>query len=202
MATPAQALTPEEIEKNWTRFRGFCEKLGDRSVHALNLVDSLGERLALCPASSKRDYHNAIPGGLVDHSIRVLLNASRLAKAFEWTVPRDSLIIGALFHDLGKVGDHEQDMYLPQKDGWRAENRGEEYVYNNELKYMTVPDRGVWLCQHYGLILTHDEFLAIKLNDGQYIEENRPYRLKEPMLADLVHIADVIATKQEQGKLP
>jgi len=50
--------------------------------------------------------------------------------------------------------------------------------------------------------LTQDEMLAIRLNDGQYADENAPYKLKEPMLADVVHMADLISTKQEKGLLP
>jgi hypothetical protein len=195
-------LTPEEIEKNWHKMRSLLEKLGDRSTAALNMVDSLGERLALCPASAKRDYHSAYPGGLVEHSLRVLGNAMKITGAFGWKIPKDSLIIGALFHDIGKVGNHEKDYYVPQTDGWRAEKLGEEYTYNKDMQYMTVPVRGLFLCQHYGLRLTEQETLAILLNDGQYAEENAAYKLKEPMLADVVHMADLIATKQEKGILP
>jgi hypothetical protein len=192
-------LTPEQIAENFEKYRGFMEKLGDRSDAALTLVDGLGERLALCPASSRKEYHHAIPGGLVDHSLRVLSNALKLVKAFGWDVPKDSLIIGCLLHDLGKVGDHEQDYYIPQTDGWRVEKMGEIYKHNRDMQYMTVPDRGVWLCQHYGLRLTQPEFMAILLNDGQYADENAPYKMKEPLLVDIVHIADYISTKQEKN---
>jgi hypothetical protein len=192
-------LTPEQIAENFEKYRGFMEKLGDRSDAALALVDGLGERLALCPASSRKEYHHAIPGGLVDHSLRVLSNALKLVKAFGWDVPKDSLIIGCLLHDLGKVGDHEQDYYIPQTDGWRVEKMGEIYKHNRDMQYMTVPDRGVWLCQHYGLRLTQPEFMAILLNDGQYADENAPYKMKEPLLVDIVHIADYISTKQEKN---
>ena len=192
-------LTPEQIAENFDKYRGFMEKLGDRAESALALVDHLGERLAICPASSRKDYHHAIPGGLVDHSLRVLGNAMRLVKAFNWDVPKDSLILGCLLHDIGKIGDHEKDYYLPQTDGWRVDKLGEVYTHNKDLQYMTVPDRGVWLCQYFGLKLTQPEFLAIKLNDGQYAEENAPYKMKEPLLVDIVHMADYISTKQEKN---
>lgn len=192
-------LTPEQITENFEKYRGFMEKLGDRSEPALALVDHLGERLALCPASSRKDYHHAIPGGLVDHSLRVLSNALKLVKAFGWDVPKDSLILGCLLHDLGKVGDHEKDYYVPQDSDWHREKIGEMYKHNKDIQYMTVPDRGVWLCQHFGLRLTQPEWLAIKLNDGQYAEENAPYKMKEPTLVDVVHIADFISTKQEKN---
>lgn len=192
-------LTPEQIAENFDKFRSFMEKLGDRSAPALALVDHLGERLAMCPASSRKEYHAAFPGGLVDHSLRLLSNALKLCKTFNWEVPKDSLIIGCLLHDLGKVGDHERDYYLPQDSDWHREKLGEMYKHNKEILYMTVPDRGVWLCQHFGLKLTQDEWLAIKLNDGQYAEENAPYKMKEPLLADIVHLADYISCKQEKN---
>lgn len=192
------SLTPEDIAANFDKYRSFMEKLGDRSEAALALVDHLGERLALCPASSRKEYHNAFPGGLVEHSLRVLTNALKLCKTFGWDLPKESLIIGALLHDLGKVGDHEQDYYIPQDSDWHRDKLGEMYKHNKTMQYMTVPDRGVWLCQHFGLRLTQAEFLAIKLNDGQYDETNAPYKMKEPRLADVVHIADVISTKQEK----
>lgn len=46
-------LTPEEITENFDKFRSLCEKLGERSPAALAMVDHLGERLALCPASGR-----------------------------------------------------------------------------------------------------------------------------------------------------
>lgn len=194
-------LTPEIIEKNWDRFYSLLDKLGDRAPQAKALVEHLGERLALAPASSRKDFHNCFPGGLVDHSLRVLGNALKLTKAFGWTVEKDSLIIGCLFHDLGKVGGLEEDYYIVEESDWHRDKLGKMYKHNPNLEYMTVPDRGVWLCQHFGLQLKHDEFLAIKLNDGMYAEENRMYGMKEPALAVIVHMADLISTKQEKGDL-
>ena len=192
------SLTPEQIAENFDKYRSLCEKLGDRAEAALLMVDSLGERLALCPASARKDFHAAYPGGLIDHSLRVLTNSLKLSKAFGWDLPKDSMIIGTLFHDLGKCGDHESDYYIPQDSDWHRDKLGEMYKYNKQMQYMTVPHRGVWLCQHFGLKLTQDEFLAIMLNDGQYAAENAPYKLKEPRLADAVHMADLISTKQEK----
>lgn len=196
------SLTPEEIEQNWKRMQSLLEKCGDRAPDAIRMVEALGERLALCPASGKRDYHNAFPGGLVDHSLRVLGNAVRLTGTFGWQVPRDSLILACLLHDLGKVGDHERDYYVPQTDQWRVDKLGEEYTRSKEIQYMTVPDRSIFLCQHFGLKLKQDELLAIRLHDGFVVEENKPYCLKEPLLAHVVMTADYIATIQEKGLLP
>ena len=197
-------LTPEQIAENFEKYRGFMEKLGDRSEAALSLVDSLGESLALCPASSRKDFHHAIPGGLVDHSLRVLTNSLKIIKTFGWDIPKDSLIISCLFHDIGKVGYVDEDgkvvdYYLPQDSDWHREKLGENYKHNKDMKYMTTTDRSLWLMQHFGVRLTFDEFTAIRLADGQYAEENAPYKMKEPILADIVHMADFISTKQEKN---
>jgi hypothetical protein len=199
-------LTPEQITDNFSKFRSLCERLGDRSSSALSLVDSLGERLALCPASSKKDYHLAIPGGLVDHSLRVLRNAISYSKAFDWNLSKDSLIISCLFHDIGKVGLPENDgsfsdYYLPQDSDWHRDKLGEMYKYNKEMTSMKTPQRSVFICQHYGLHLKTDEYLAILLNDGFILEENKSYCLKEPLLAHVVMTADYISTRQEKGDM-
>ena len=196
-------FTPEEIESNWKRYRSLLEKnTGDRAESIKLFLDAVEERLAICPASSRREFHRATPGGLVEHSLRVLRNAMKLCKAFEWDLPKDSLVIAACFHDLGKLGDDKDDYYVPQDSDWHRDKLGEIYKHNKEIRYMTVPQRGVWLCQHFGIKLTHDEYLAILLNDGWVLQENKPYSLKEPLLAHVIMTADYIATAQEKNMFP
>ena len=196
-------LTPEEITANFDKFRSLCEKLGDRSETVLAMVDKLGEQLALCPASSRKDYHNCMPGGLVDHSLRVLTNSMKLVKSFGWTVTKDSLIISCLFHDLGKVGlanddGTVSDYYIPQESDWHRDKLGELYKYNKEMQYMSTPQRSVHMCQQFGVKLKTDEYLSILLNDGFVLDENKPYCLKTNPLVFVVMTADYISTMQEK----
>ena len=196
-------LTPEEITANFDKFRSLCEKLGDRSETVLAMVDKLGEQLALCPASSRKDYHNCMPGGLVDHSLRVLTNSMKLVKSFGWNVPKDSLIISCLFHDIGKVGlanddGTVSDYYIPQESDWHREKLGELYKYNKEMQYMSTPQRSVHMCQQFGLKLKTDEYLSILLNDGFVLDENKPYCLKTSPLVFTTMTADYISTMQEK----
>ena len=196
-------LTPEEISANFDKFRSLCEKLGDRSQSALDMVDKLGEQLAVCPASSRKDYHNCMVGGLVDHSLRVLSNAMKLVKTFGWDVPKDSLIISCLFHDIGKVGlangdGTATDYYVPQESDWHREKLGELYKHNKEMQYMSTQQRSVHMCQAFGLKLKTEEYLSILLNDGFVLDENKPYCLKTPPLTFVVMTADYISTMQEK----
>lgn len=200
-----QTLTPEQIQENFIKYESFLKKLEpDRIEPAMTMINTLGERLATCPASGRVDYHNCFPGGLVEHSIRVLGFALKIRKAMEIdpeVVPTSSLIITCLFHDLGKVGDLENDYYVPQESSWHREKLGEFYKINPDIDYMTVPHRSVWFCQHFGLRLTKEEMLGILLHDGQYIDDNKPYKMKEPALAVITHQADLMAGLREKGTL-
>ena len=196
-------LTPEEITANFDKFRSLCEKLGDRSEAALAMVDAFGEQLALCPASSRKEFHAAYPGGLVEHSLRVLSNAMKLTKAYGWQVSKESLIISCLFHDIGKVGLANDDgtvtdYYVPQDSDWHREKLGEFYKHNKEMQYMSTPQRSVHMCQAFGLKLKMDEYLSILLNDGFVLDENKPYCLKTSPLVFATMTADYISTMQEK----
>jgi hypothetical protein len=198
------SLEPEKIAENFDKFRSLCERLGDRSESALKMVDSLGEQLAMCPASGRKEYHSSFPGGLVDHSLRVLGNAMKVTKAFGWDIPKDSLIISSLFHDIGKVGVAEDDgtvtdYYVPQDSDWHREKLGEMYKYNKEMQYMTTPQRSVHLCQSFGLRLKQDEYLSILLNDGFVLDENKSYCLKIRPLVFATMTADYVSTMQEKN---
>jgi hypothetical protein len=197
------SFTPEEITANFDKFRMFMTKLGDRSEVAVAMVDSLGEHLAMCPASSRKDFHNCAPGGLVEHSLRVLTNTMRLVKTFGWEVPKDSLIISALFHDIGKVGLVEDDgslsdFYVPQTSDWHRDKLGEMYICNKTMQFMTTSQRSVHMCQGFGLKLKKDEYLSILLNDGFVLDENKPYCLKINPLVYAVMTADYLSTMQEK----
>ena len=113
-------------------------------------------------------------------------------------------MFAALHHDLGKVGDLEHDYYIPQDSDWHRKNRDEIYKHNPALQYMKVPDRGLWLLQHYGVKVTDKEYIGIKLTDGLYDDANTAYlksynpdyNLRSNM-AYILHQADMMATHIE-----
>lgn len=200
-------MSEVDIESNWNRFEEICGKLGDRSEPVLNMLSDIGERLCIAPASSRRSYHNAFPGGLVDHSLRVLDNSIAMLKAlkdFYGDIPKESLIISCLFHDLGKLGEPGKDgadYYLPQDSQWHQDKLGEMYKNNPDITFMKHSLRSLMILQHYNIKLTCDEYLAIYLHDGAGEEKNSPYLMKEPKLAVLVAQADLIAATMEKESI-
>lgn len=193
-------LAPEKIKENYDKFEALCATLGERAPNVKALLDHFGDRLALCPASSRLEHHSCFPGGLVDHSLRVLQTAYSMMKVHGTQFPKQAVVISCLFHDLGKVGDEDHDYYVPQVSSWHRE-RGMLYEYNDKLPYMSVPHRSVFLMQKFGIELTRDEYLAILLNDGQYVEANKPYAMREPLLSMIVHQADAYSTMWEKLNL-
>lgn len=192
-------LTPERIEKNYNLFVTLCGKLGDRSEPVQEMVEHLGERLVLAPASSRLEFHAAYPGGLVDHSLRVLHNARKLNDVYGMNLAIESIIMAALFHDLGKVGDLNQEYYLNQDSDWHREKLGQMYKVNKDIQKMPNAERGLWLLQYFGVKLTLDEWVAIRINDGPYSDDNGYYSMAEPDLALIIHHADRMACQQEKN---
>lgn len=192
------AITEEQIKKNWDNFRLLCTKMGDRSEAITKMLDFFEERAALCPASSRTEFHAAFPGGLVDHSLRVLSLANKLMKTYEVEISRESLMFSALFHDWGKIGSLTEEYYIPQDSDWHREKLGEMYKINKNMQYMPNNHRSLWLMQHFGVKMSEDEFLAILLNDGPIDEGNRKYSMQEPLLAVIIHQADRMACQLEK----
>lgn len=196
-------LTEEQIVENWDNFRKFASKVTSRSVELNAMLDHFEKRASLAPASGKKDYHAAYPGGLVDHSLRVLFCAKKLLTVYkaaseDVAINDESLILAALFHDWGKVGDLNEDLYVPQESDWHREKLGEMYTINKKLTYMPNQHRTLWHFQHFGIKLSEDEFLAILLNDGPIDEGNKRYCMKEPTLAVIIQQADRMACELEK----
>ena len=93
----------------------------------IEFYEKYSERLMLMPAAHKKEYHNAFPGGYVEHVNRVITCALHLHDlwasmgADTTTYTKEELVFSALNHDLGKMGSEEEEAYVPQTDNWRKE---------------------------------------------------------------------------------
>ena len=67
-------LTAEQIQSNYDVFMGNIESYitGDRKEKLLAFYKKYEERIILMPAAHKKEYHNAFPGGYVEHVNRVV----------------------------------------------------------------------------------------------------------------------------------
>ena len=204
-------MDAEQIQKNWERHLAIINKFiaEDRKVQVLEMVDYLEEKLVLAPASGKSHFHNAFPGGYIDHVNRVVHCALKTKALWEEmgadiNFTEEELVFSALFHDLGKVGDGEKEGYLRQTDQWRQKNLNEQYTPNKELPFMLIQDRSLYLLQKFNIKLSHNEYMAIRLHDGIYDDANKAYFMSynpeskfRTNIVNILHQADYLASKVE-----
>ena len=205
-------LTAEQIQANWNELMSFIEDYisEPRKTKLIEFYEKYAERLMLMPAAHKKEYHNAFPGGYVEHVNRVITCALHLHKlwgqmgADTTTYTEEELVFSALNHDLGKLGDEEHDSYIPQTDKWRQDKLGEDYMFNDKLAFASVPDRGLYLLQAHDVKYSFNEMITIQTHDGLYDEANKKYLMTympetkpRTSLPYIVHQADLMAARIE-----
>jgi len=208
-------LSAEQIQENWGKFISNINQYitGDRREKLLEFYNKYQDRLILMPAAHKKEYHNAFPGGYVDHVNRVVRCAIKQSKIWEeedadmTTFTEEELIFSAINHDLGKMGDEEQDSYIPQTDKWRKDKLGEDYTFNNKVPFASVPDRGLFLLQSHDIKYNFNEMVAIQTHDGLYDAANEKYlkgwmpeQKPRTALPFILHQADMMAARIEFEK--
>jgi hypothetical protein len=205
-------LTADQIQNNWEIFMGNINAYisSPRKEKLIEFYEKYEERVMLMPAAHKKEYHNAFPGGYVEHVNRVVGCALKQSKLWEsegcdmTTFTEEELVFSAINHDLGKMGDEEQDSYIPQTDQWRKDKLGEDYMFNTKVPFASVPDRGLYLLQSHGIQYTFNEMVAIQTHDGLYDEANKKYlatympeQKPRTSLPYILHQADLMAARIE-----
>jgi hypothetical protein len=198
-------ISEEQVVKNIETVKKLIETFDksekkDRVNRVKAMMDGpIGQEFFTAPASQKEDWHNCFPGGLCDHSLRVV---SYLMKISSTLCPGKfdpgTLVFVGMFHDLRKVGDGVEPYYVPNSSDWHRK-QGNLYEVNKHCVFMPVQERSLYILQNNGIELTSDEYLAIRLHDGQYDETNKRYALHEPDLALLIHFADRWAMAVEKS---
>ena len=206
-------LNAEQISSNWDKFLNNIENYisSPRKEKLLEFYKNQSDRFVLMPAAANVNYHNCFPGGYVEHVNRVVDAALEVKSMWEKfgadmsTFTVEELVFSAINHDLGKVGDSTNDLYIPSTNDWRKKNLGEHYSYNAEVGFMTIPDRSLFLLQEAGISYTMNEMLAIRSHDGLYDDANKGYfisRIPESrpksVIMFILHQADFLAAEVEK----
>ena len=209
-------LNETEIQENYDYFINFLTDNfhGDRRDGLLNMYteNELGLSLATAPASSRLNFHCAWQGGYLQHVMHVVRasgGVQKLYAAIGGTVnfTDEERIFAALHHDLGKLGDEHGPQYIPNDSAWHVKNRGEIYKFNPKIQYMVVPDRALFILQKYGIKVSLNETLGIKLADGLYdeaaaayfITKNSDQNLKTN-LPYIIHVSDLLSCRAENDE--
>jgi hypothetical protein len=127
------------------------------------------------------------------HSVGVAETALKLRDLLAPDLGEESVVITALFHDVGKIGGAGKAYYLPNDNLWEVRNRGRTYKVNPEIIAMNSAVRGLCLVSRF-IPLTEEETQAIVAHDGLYPVRggvvNLEYHQKECRLLMLLQFAD------------
>ena len=204
-------LSEQQILDNWNKLMKLIEDTfeGERKEKLLKMYKYFENRMSIAPASGKAHYHNAMVGGYVEHVLHVTDCAVQIKKLWESNGAEinftdEELVFAAMHHDLGKVGDLEEDYYIPQDSDWHRKNQGSIFKHNPKLQYMSVTDRAIFLLGHFQIPMTEWEYIGLRLTDGMYEEANKTYYMSynpdwslKSNIAYILHQADMMATHIE-----
>jgi hypothetical protein len=174
------------------------------------LEGEFGKNIITAPASTKVDLVCCYPGGLVEHSLRVLWYMADFRKQYKnnlnlsnavFSVP--SLVVVSLLHDLGKAGlDVHTPYYIDNNSSWHREKLGQLYTINQNLTHWNPNMLSLYQLNKNGVILNEEEYYAISSlynTKQQFKSEEHPVN-GEPILATLLQQAIKLACIQGKQK--
>lgn len=160
------------------------------------------EEIGFFEAPCSGGNHLACQFGLVHHSRNVMMAAENIGYALlgkvKYAEIRDSVIIAAALHDLGKCGDYGKQMYVPNilKSGKASEAK--PFKRNPALLPLDHATRSIKLATLF-IDLTEDEEFAIRYHDGLYESANYAVKGNETPLYLILHYADLWSSRVTEG---
>lgn len=204
-------FSEEYIESNKNTFIELLNKVTRKGANIEGLISKLeNSDFFIAPASTK--WHNAVKGGLADHSLNVYYNLKSLVKNkhLEEQISEESIIICGLLHDLSKMNFYEpsiRNVKVYSDSGSKYDNLGrfdwvaeETYQTVNEKKrfqYGNHEENSEFMIRCF-IPLTLEESIAILHHHGgkgfDSTQQNISYITSVNPLLALLHAADYIST--------
>lgn len=183
-------------EDNVKMFNSLIESLYDE-VPGLDSLHDYLKRSSFYEDPASYKYHNAFFGGLLDHSLNVYTVLSdRLSRyGIEESVPRRTIILVPLLHDVCKIGS-----YLVGYN-WRKTPKGKwenypGYRFHTDQFPAGHGEKSVFIISEY-IKLTRLEMLAIRWHGGSF-EDSSGYAFQNAAkyndFVPLTHTADLEAS--------
>lgn len=186
------------------KYNALFEEVLDRKEQVVKFKSFLENETCWLTSPASTRFHLNIEKGLLIHSVGVAYNALRIKNLLAPDISDESIVITALFHDLGKIGLPGKPYYLPNDNKWEIEKRGINYKINPEIVTMNIAVRSLYLVSKH-IPLTEMEAQAIVAHDGIYPVRggvnNLDYHHNECRLQMIVHFADKwTAAVEEEGR--
>lgn len=186
------------------KYNALFEKLANRKEQIMEFKSFLESETCWLTSPASTRFHLNIEHGLLLHSVGVTYNALKIKNLLAPDISDESIVIVALFHDLGKIGLPGKPYYLPNDNKWEIEKRGITYKINPDIITMNIAVRSLYLVTKH-IPLTEMEAQAIVAHDGIYPVRggvnNLDYHHNECRLQMIIHFADKwTAAVEEEGR--
>lgn len=164
------------------------------------LINHMEERgFFKSPCSSQ--YHLCKEGGLAEHSLNVCETMFKLSDSLAYNnnkIDYDSIVITALLHDLGKMGqygkrNYVENMVSDRKGGYKQSEK-KPFTTNSELLAVPHEIRSIHIASQF-IELSEEEAFAILHHNGLYGDLKYQLNGKERPLQMLLHFADLWASR-------
>ena len=199
----AAGLTKETQERAYNEFVELLSSTRRKGVEAV--IEWIGTS-RFCTTSGSTHNHSSFRGGLLCHSLNVGIAALRLRQEkldcartqaqrnnLEAELPRSSVVLAALLHDVSK-----EPLYLYDNGSW---------VQDEEVARRGHGQLSLDILDSLGLQLTTKERIAIRWHDYDLKKEKVEWAAWKPThsresktpLLDIVHKADRLVRPLEDG---
>lgn len=184
-------IEEEKVMKNI-----FIDKLKNslKDRFDYKLIDEL-EKGGFFTAPCSTQYHLAKEEGLLEHSLNVTSLAEDIGKLLGFEDEKlDSLIVCALLHDVGKMGQFGKANYIENILKSGEQSKSKPYTSNSELMYVPHEIRSLQIIGKY-IDLTEEESFAILHHNGMYGDLKYTLQGKETPMQMILHFADMWASR-------
>jgi len=193
----ANGLMTKEVNKVpeylAARYQSLKDLVADRKVQFAELMSFIENETSYLSTPASTRFHLCREFGLLEHSINVAETMLKIKEILAPELSDESCVIVALLHDLGKAGMPGNPQYFEnepsERQKWAGHPASTPYRFNNDLVYLSVPIRSIYLILQY-FPLSEEEVQAIVYHDGQYVEDNRSVATKEEKLTLLLQYSD------------
>lgn len=163
-----------------------------------NLIDFM-EEIGFFTAPCSGGNHLCKEGGLAEHSMNVMFTSERLSVLLFGGKNitddlRSSIVIASVLHDLGKCGDFDKPLYVPNILKSGKPSAAKPFARNKDLSNVPHAIRSIKLATLF-IDLTEDEEWAILTHDGLYDFMKYEIMGHETPLSMLIHWADMWSSK-------
>ena len=189
--------------KNFELFKAQTAKLGSKAGNLIQFLDENAERVMLAPASTRKEFTCCYPGGLVEHSLRVLQNAAKLRQVYGQveSIETNSLILTSLYHDIGKVGTDNKEYYVDNNSDWHRDKLGILYNVADRFQHISVSQLSLLRLTQNKVDIDIDEWYSISVIGNKNIKDDVPNTAGEPWLSVILSQSVKAACIQGGGRV-